>query len=264
MAVRTTAKTTATAGPLLAVEDVKKAFGGLQAVAGCTFAVQSGSITGLIGPNGAGKSTMFHLIGGLLRPDSGAIRFRGERIDGLPPHQVARRGLIRTFQIPRELEAMTVLENVMLAAGNQAGERLWHTWLRAGRVQEQEEAIRQRAREILRFVDLEAREDEYAGNLSVGQKKLLELARALMAEPTLLLLDEPAAGVAPALVKRIGQLLSQLRQQGLTILLIEHNMDLVMNLCDWVVVMSNGVRLVEGNPATVRHHPEVIEAYLGG
>src|SRR3990172_7210222 len=181
-------------GPLLEVQRVVKSFDGVRAVNDCSSQVQAGTVTGLIGPNGAGKTTLFNLITGFLRPTSGRIVFRDERIDGLPPHRIFRRGIVRTFQIPRELKQMTVLENLMLVPSDQAGEKLWNPWFLPFRVAREEREIRDKALDILEFVDLWHLRDEYATNLSSGQKKLLELARTLMADPEMILLDEPGAG----------------------------------------------------------------------
>ena len=252
------------AAPILQVQDLTKAFGGLRAVNHCSFAVQPGTITGLIGPNGAGKTTLFNLITGFLNPDGGAISFQGRRIDGLPPHEIVHRGLLRTFQIPRELKRMTVLENLMVVPPGQTGENVWVSWLLPWRVNRQERAIQRQALEVLDFLRLRPLANEYAGNLSTGQKKLLELARILMAQPTLALLDEPGAGVNPSL---LNLLIDDIRracvERKVTFLLIEHNMNLVMNLCDPVVVVRNGALLTQGTPASVRANPEVMAAYLG-
>lgn len=248
---------------MLAVRQITKEFGGIRAVDGCSFDVERGSITGLIGPNGAGKTTLFNIISGFLRPDSGEVHFDGRRISGLPPHRIASLGLVRTFQIPRALKGMTLLENLMLVPGGQRGERIWNAWLRRGRLIAEEEAVRAKATEVLDFLDLRRLENEYAGNLSVGQKKLLELARGLMADPKMFLLDEPGAGVNPTLMRRIVEYIQELCRRGKTFLLIEHDMDLVMSVCSKVVVMNNGAHLAEGSPQAVRHNPKVLEAYLG-
>lgn len=249
---------------MLSVREVCKEFGGIQAVNACSFEVERGSITGLIGPNGAGKTTLFNIVSGFIRPDSGEIWFDGRRIDGLRAHEVARLGLVRTFQIPRELKGMTVLENLMLVAREQRGERLWHAWFSPRAVLRQEEATRAKAEKVLEFLELKRLAHEFAGNLSVGQKKLLELARGLMAEPKMFLLDEPGAGVNPSLMRRIVEYVQELRRRGTTFLLIEHDLDLVMNVCDKVVVMNQGAHLAEGSPEEVRRLPAVLEAYMGG
>jgi len=250
---------------ILEIRDVVKDFGGIRAVNHCSLNVQKGTITGLIGPNGAGKTTLFNLITGFLKCNRGQILSGGRRIDGLPPHEIFRQGIVRTFQIPRELKRMTVLENLMLVPVNQLGEQLWSSWLLPWRVKRQENNIEKRALEVLRFVNLSHLKDELAGNLSSGQKKLLELARTLMAEPQLVLLDEPGAGVNLTLMK---QLVDDIRracyERGLTFLLIEHDMDLVMNLCDPIIVMCNGENIMEGSPHEVQRDQRVIEAYLGG
>ena len=250
---------------MLTVEGVSKRFGGLWAVRDCSFTVEEGTITGLIGPNGAGKTTLFHLISGFLRPDRGRIAFRGEDITGHAPFRLFRKGLYRTFQIPRVFPEMTVLENLMLVPEGQCGEHLWNPLFRPRRVRAQEEALRERAQEVLEFVGLVHLAGALAGTLSGGQKKLLELARALMAFPKLVLLDEPGAGVNPTLMNRLADRIREMvHQLGVTVLLIEHDMDLVMSLCDPVIVMSEGRVLTQGAPAAVRADPRVIEAYLGG
>src|SRR5690606_7387639 len=249
---------------LLRVTGVTKEFGGIRAVNECSFHIERAQITGLIGPNGAGKTTLFNIISGFIKPDRGEVIFDGTRIDGLPAHRVARLGLVRTFQIPRELKGMTVLENLMLVPRQQTGERTWNNWIRPAQVRRDEEAARAKAIEVLKFLDLLPLQHELAGNLSVGQKKLRELARGLMADPKLFLLDEPGAGVNPSLMRRITGYIEELRRRGTTFLLIEHDMDLVMNICDKVIVMNQGTHLAEGNPEVVRQNPVVVEAYMGG
>lgn len=250
--------------PLLRIENLVKSFDGLRAVAGCSLELRQGTITGLIGPNGAGKTTLFNLITGFLQPSAGRIYFCGERIDGLAAHRIARKGIVRTFQIPHELRSMTVLENLMLVPEGQVGENLWNAWFAPFRVARQERAIRAKALEVLEFVDLWHLRHEYAANLSTGQKKLLELARTLMADPQLILLDEPGAGVNPTLMKRLVELIEQLREQrAITFFVIEHDMDLVSRLCNPVIVMSSGEKLAEGTPEEVTRDERVLEAYLG-
>ncbi|MEE9276896.1 MAG: ABC transporter ATP-binding protein [Dehalococcoidia bacterium] len=249
---------------MLEVSGLLKQFGGNRAVDRASFVVAQGTITGLIGPNGAGKTTCFNCIAGFLRTDGGTVRFNGEDITGMAPHKIFRRGLVRTFQIPQELGSMTVLENLMLVAEHQAGERVWESWFRPWRVARQERAIAERAKEVLELVELAPLTYEYAGNLSGGQRKLLELARALMAQPKMVLLDEPGAGINPTLARRLTEHIRTVQQtQGLTFLLIEHDMDLVARLCDPVIVMTNGSVLMEGPPAAILADAGVQEAYLG-
>ena len=250
---------------MLEVQSVHKSFGGLAAVFDCSLNVQEGSITGLIGPNGAGKTTLFNVITGYYKPDRGKIIFQGEEIAGLAPHQIFQKNVYRTFQITREFAQMTVLENVMLMPDQQTGEKIWNTWLRAGRVRRQEKALKEKALEVLEFVELIDLKDEYAGSLSGGQKKLLELARSMMAEPEMVLLDEPGAGVNPTLMRKLVANIKQLcEEKKITFFLIEHDMDLVMNLCNPVIVMSGGTKLAEGTPEEIRKDERVLEAYLGG
>src|SRR5262249_37457664 len=200
----------------------------------------------LIGPNGAGKTTLFNIIAGVYRPDAGQIRFEGDRIEGLLPHQIFARRIARTFQIARELKHMTVLENLLLVPEQQMGENLWHAWLRSRQVQQQEQALRERAEEVLQRVKLHYLRHEYAGNLSGGQKKLLELARTMMSDATLILLDEPGAGVNPTLMQELVGHIQRLQALGRTFLLIEHDMDLVMEVCNPVIVMKHGRPLMKG------------------
>jgi branched-chain amino acid transport system ATP-binding protein len=257
--------TNGTPPPILVVENVTRSFGGVRAVNDCSLEVADGGITGLIGPNGAGKTTLFNTITGFLKPDSGRITFRGERIDGLTPHAIFHKGLVRTFQIPRELKSMTVIENLMMVPPEQSGESLWVTWLLPWKVAKQENANFARALDVLKFVDLYHLRDEYAANLSGGQKKLLELARTLMCSPKMILLDEPAAGVNRTLMRRLADDIRRVRTElGVTVLLIEHDMDLVTMLCDNLIVMSEGSKLAEGPPEAVKADERVLEAYLGG
>jgi branched-chain amino acid transport system ATP-binding protein len=250
---------------MLEVRSVNKSFGGLMAVYGCSLVVQEGSITGLIGPNGAGKTTLFNVITGYYKPDRGKIFFQGQAIDGLPPHRIFQKQIYRTFQITREFAQMTVLENLMLMPDQQIGEKIWNTLFRPTWVKRQEKAIKDKALEVLEFVELMDLKDEYAGSLSGGQKKLLELARSMMAEPKMVLLDEPGAGVNPTLMRKLVSNIRKLcAEKKITFFLIEHDMDLVMNLCDPVIVMSEGRKLAEGAPEEIRKDERVLEAYLGG
>ena len=250
----------------LQVEGLRKSFGGITAVDDASFQVERGSLTGLIGPNGAGKSTTFNLITGMIEPDAGTVTFDGEDITGLEPHTIANRGLVRTFQIARELQEMTVLENMMLAPKGQRGESLWRSVTPGfrGDMIDQESDLLDRVWEVLDFFDIEHIAEEYAGNLSGGQRKLLELARALLTDPDVLLLDEPFAGVNPSLEKRLLKHIHELREQGYTFLLVEHDMDLIMENCERVIVLHQGRILTEGTPAEIQANEEVIEAYLGG
>jgi branched-chain amino acid transport system ATP-binding protein len=248
---------------MLEVEGLTRSFGGFRAVDGVSFRVPTGSVTGLIGPNGAGKSTVFNLIAGALRPSAGRVRLDGRRLDGLPPPAVLARGLARTFQVPRPFLAMTVLENVMLAGRHQAGERLWRNWLSPGRVAAEERALRDRARGLLDFLELGRLGGQPARVLSGGQRKLLELARVLATEPRVVLLDEPAAGVSPVLLATIVDRVQELNRGGVTFLVVEHDLDLVMRLCRPVLVMAGGRLLAEGDPEAIRADPRVVDAYLG-
>ncbi|MCH7522294.1 MAG: ABC transporter ATP-binding protein [Chloroflexi bacterium] len=250
---------------MLEVESVVKSFDGVRAVNGCSLSVRGRTITGLIGPNGAGKTTLFNLITGFLKPTSGHILFQGERIDGLPPHRIFHRGIVRTFQIPRELKTMTVLENLMLVPPNQVGEQIWNPLLFGFRVSRQERVIYDKALEVLEFVDLVHLRDEYAANLSGGQKKLLELARTLMTDPAMILLDEPGAGVNRVLMRKLVDNIETLcRELGITFFVIEHDMDLITRLCNPVIVMSQGEFLAEGSPEEIKQDERVLDAYLGG
>ena len=249
---------------ILQVNGLVKQFGGNRAVDGATFDVARGSITGLIGPNGAGKTTCFNCIAGVLRPDGGRVTFEGAEITGLPPYRVFDRALTRTFQIPQELGAMSVLENLMLARGDQAGERLWESWLRPGKVATQERALEERAFELLQLVDLDELAHDVASSLSGGQRKLLELARALMGSPRMILLDEPSAGVNPTLARKLAEHIQMIQERlGITFLVIAHDMDVIERLCDTVIAMTSGRVMVEGTPAEVFANVQVQEAYLG-
>jgi len=263
----TTADETAdTDEPLLQVQGLRKSFGGITAVDGVSFDVEAGTMTALIGPNGAGKSTTFDLVTGVERPDAGRVIFDGRDVTGFRPDKVVSHGLVRSFQIARELAGMTVMENVMLAPPDQEGERLLRAVLPGfrGRVNEQESDLRELAWETLEFFEIDHLADEYAGNLSGGQRKLLEMARVLMTDPEMVLLDEPLAGVNPTLEEKLLDRLHELQARGYTFLLVEHDMDVVMNHCDPIVVMHQGQLLVEGDPETVKNDQRILEAYLGG
>ena len=250
--------------PVLAVQDLHREFGGVHAVNGASFTVPPGRITGLIGPNGAGKSTALNIIAGALKPSAGTVSYQGKDVTALPSYRVARRGIIRTFQLSSEFAALTVLENLLVAVPGQRGETLAGA-LRGKRYwRDQELELVARARQLLRRFDMSSKEEEYAGNLSGGQKRLLELMRGLMANPTLLLLDEPMAGVNPSLARRIEQHLADLAGEGLTMLMIEHELAVVERLCDPVVVMAQGRVISQGTMADIRSDQEVLDAYLIG
>ncbi|WFE70536.1 ABC transporter ATP-binding protein [Halomonas sp. M1] len=250
--------------PLIEVQHVNKAFGGLQVINDCSIRVEKGSITGMIGPNGAGKSTLFNLIAGALTPDSGRILLDGEDITALSADQRFHKGLLRTFQIAHEFSQMSALENLMMVPPNQAGERLFNTWFKPGLVRQQEADVRQRALEVIEFVGLHHVRNELAGNLSGGQKKLLELGRTMMIDAKVVLLDEIAAGVNRTL---LGDLMGNIerlnREMGYTFLVIEHDMDMISRLCDPVIVLAQGSVMVEGHIEEIQNNPAVIEAYFG-
>jgi branched-chain amino acid transport system ATP-binding protein len=249
---------------VLEVDGVVRRFGGVRAVDGASFGVDEGSITSLIGPNGAGKSTLFNVVSGFLRAHEGRVLLSGERIDRRPPHAIARAGLVRTFQTPRALTRMTVRENVMLAAPDHPGERLPETVLRPRRWRRREQEARRRADELLELVRLDRHSDALAGTLSGGQRKLLDFARALMARPRLLLLDEPMAAVNPTLRVQLLEHVLELRErEGTTVLLVEHDLEVVMRASDTVVVMNEGRVIASGPPEAVRNDTRVVDAYLG-
>jgi branched-chain amino acid transport system ATP-binding protein len=249
---------------MLTAHAISKSFGGNRAVDDVSFTIGRGTVTGLIGPNGAGKTTLFNCLAGLLPPTSGSLELEGHRIDGLSPDRIFARGLARTFQIPRPFPEMTVLENVLVAPLGQQGERFWANWLTPGRVAAQERVLIAKARHWIDFVGLSPLADQPARVLSGGQRKLLELARVLAAEPRLILLDEPGAGVNPRLLDTIVEKIVALNREGVTFLIIEHNMDLVMSLCRPVMVMAQGRLLTTGTAEEVQGDPRVVEAYLGG
>ena len=251
--------------PCLEVENVSKSFGGVKAVRNCTLSVEAGSITGLIGPNGAGKTTLFNMVAGAFPPDSGSIRLFGGDITGRPAHALFHMGLVRTFQIAHEFSTMSALENLMVVPPGQSGENLRAAWLKPGLVRREEEGIRARAEEVLDFLGLSHVRDEPAGNLSGGQKKLLELGRTMMTDARVVLLDEIAAGVNRTLLKSLTAAIRRLnREKGYTFFVIEHDMDLIAELCDPVIVMAQGSVMRVGRMEDLRNDPEIIEAYFGG
>lgn len=249
--------------PVLSATGLMKSFGGVTAVNDAAITVTPGSITGLIGPNGAGKTTLFNLLSNFIHPDQGRVVFDGEPIQNLQPHEIAQRGMVRTFQVARVLSRLSVLENMLLAAQHQTGENFWNTWFAGGRIAKEEKEARDRAMEILASVGLAEKAQDYAGCLSGGQRKLLEIARALMTRPKLVLLDEPAAGVNPTLINQICDYIHHWNRQGLSFLIIEHNMDVIMSLCDRVYVLAEGSNLAVGTPNEIQTNPQVLEAYLG-
>jgi len=251
-------------GAILEADDVVKHFGGLYAVDGASLEVGEGSITALIGPNGAGKTTFFNVITGFYSADGGEASFKGDAILGRSPHRIAQLGMVRTFQITKALARMTVLDNMMLAAPDQPGEHLIGLMFRPLAARRREREVREQAVELLEVFNLQDLAEEYAGTLSGGQRKLLELARALMARPRMLLLDEPMAGINPSLGRRLLDHMQRLRkEEGVTFLFIEHDMEVVMNHSDRVIVMANGRVIADGTPDEVRGDEKVIDAYLG-
>ena len=249
---------------MIRVDDVHMHFGGIRAVDGTSLTIETGSITGLIGPNGAGKTTLFNCIAGAYTPTSGHIYLDGDDITGLPPHELFKRGLLRTFQIAHEFSTMTVRENLMMVPGWQSGERLWNAWFKWGAVKEEERAVAALADEVIEFLEISHVADELAGNLSGGQKKLLELGRTMMVDAKIVFLDEVGAGVNRTLLKTIGTAIERLnKERGYTFCMIEHDMDFISRLCDPVIVMAEGRVLTEGHPEEVKANEKVIEAYLG-
>lgn len=249
--------------PLLKATGLVKRFGGITAVAGAGIEVPTGSITGLIGPNGAGKTTLFNLLSNSIHPDAGRVVFDDAPIQDLPSHKIAQRGMVRTFQVARVLSRLSVLENMLLATQGQVGEQFWNTWFKGKAIAHQERQEKERALAILESVGLAHKAQDYAGGLSGGQRKLLEMGRALMTQPKLILLDEPAAGVNPTLINQICDRIQTWNREGMTFLIIEHNMDLIMTLCDRVWVLAEGRNLAAGTPEEIQNNDQVLEAYLG-
>ena len=250
---------------MLKVENVHKSFGGILALNGVTLSVGPNSITGLIGPNGSGKSTLFNVISGFYNKDRGEIYFKGKKIEGIEPYRIAMLGVGRTFQISEVPEKMTVLENLLLAPKSQIGEGIFNVFLHPLKIKRENETFLKDAYEILELVQLYDLRNEYAGNLSGGQKKLLSLGRILMSDPILLLLDEPTAGVNPTLIRDLIVAITNLRaEKGQTILLVEHNMKVISEICDRVIVLDFGKKIAEGTPEEIQKNEKVLEAYLSG
>ncbi len=253
------------ATPILRVDKLVKRYGGLTAVDGASFEVRRGSITGLIGPNGAGKTTTFDMIAGAQPPTGGRVSFEGRDITGVPTHELFHLGIVRSFQIPKEYERLTVIENLMVAPPDQPGESVWATWFTPGRVLAREREVMERADTALEFLGLIHLREELAGNLSGGQKKLLELGRAMMTDSKLVLLDEPGAGVNPTLMNKIIEMIQRLNtERGYTFCIVEHDMDLIARLCNPVIVLVEGKVLTEGPMSQVSNDARVIDAYFGG
>ncbi|BAW96791.1 ABC-type branched-chain amino acid transport system, ATPase component [[Synechococcus] sp. NIES-970] len=248
---------------LLQASGLCKSFGGIRAVQNAVIEVPRGQITGLIGPNGAGKTTLFNLLSNFIAPDQGKVIFDGQEVQHLPSHAIAAKGFVRTFQVARVLSRLSVLENMLLAAQGQTGENFLQVWWQQGKIRRQEKANREKAMAILESVGLAEKAQDYAGAMSGGQRKLLEMARALMSDPQLILLDEPAAGVNPTLINQICEHIVRWNQQGISFLIIEHNMDVIMSLCNHVWVLAEGTNLADGTPAEIQSNEQVLEAYLG-
>jgi neutral amino acid transport system ATP-binding protein len=248
--------------PILVIDNVKRSFGGLLAVSVEHLEIQRGTITAMIGPNGAGKTTLFNLVSAFDEPTSGQWQLNGRELRGMQPYQIARSGMVRTFQLTKSLAKMSLLENMMLAAPNQAGESFLNALI-PGRWRAQEREIQAKAEELLSRFNLLHMRDEYAATLSGGQRKLLEMARSLMTDPEIILLDEPMAGVNPALVQSLLGHIEALRDDGMTVIFIEHDMDVIMGISDWIAVLAEGQVIAEGTPAQVGQNAAVIDAYLG-
>ncbi|MFN2305493.1 MAG: ABC transporter ATP-binding protein [Paracoccaceae bacterium] len=251
-------------GAIIEVDSLVKQFGGFRAVDGATLQIEDRAITGLIGPNGAGKTTLFNVIAGVLAPTSGTVRMGGEDITGLPPHELFHKGLLRTFQIAHEFSSMSCRENLMMVPGAQSGESLWNTWFGRKRIAEEERALRAKADEVLEFLTVEHLADHKAGQISGGQKKLLELGRTMMVDARIVFLDEVGAGVNRTLLNTIGDAIIRLnKERGYTFVVIEHDMDFIDRLADHVICMAEGKVLAEGSLAEIKANEQVIEAYLG-
>lgn len=251
-------------GKMISIRNLHKKFGGIHAVNDASFDIEAGSITGLIGPNGAGKTTLFNIIAGVYSPDSGSVFLGDDDITGLQPHQLFEKGLLRTFQIAHEFSSLTVKDNLMMVPPQQHGEKLMDAWLRPQKIKAQEAEIARRADEVISFLQLDHVRDEYAGNLSGGQKKLLELGRTMMVDAKIVFLDEVGAGVNRTLLNTIGDAILRLnKEQGYTFCMIEHDMEFISRMCDPVVVMAEGGVLAQGTAEQIRSNEEVIEAYLG-
>ncbi|ABD55081.1 ABC transporter ATP-binding protein [Jannaschia sp. CCS1] len=249
---------------MIEVHDLHKHFGGFHAVDGASLRIETGSITGLIGPNGAGKTTLFNVIAGVLPPTSGKVVMDGEDITGLPPHQLFGKGLLRTFQIAHEFSSMTCRENLMMVPEGQSGETLWNTWFGRKRIADEERALKAKADEVLEFLTVEHLADQPAGQISGGQKKLLELGRTMMVDAKIVFLDEVGAGVNRTLLNTIGDAIIRLnKERGYTFCVIEHDMDFIGRLCDPVICMAEGHVLAEGTLDQIKANDAVIEAYLG-
>ena len=249
---------------ILQVSSLSKYFGGLAAVSNCNLNIKKGSITGIIGPNGSGKTTLFNLISGNLKPNQGKVMFNNDDITGTPPYELFSKGILRTFQIAHEFTNLTVLENLMMVPGNQSGEKLINVFLNSKEIKKQEEEIKSKALNVTEFLNLKHLANEAAGNLSGGQKKLLELGRTMMVEARLVLLDEVGAGVNRTLLKDLGTAILRLnKERGYTFCMIEHDMDFISRMCDPVIVMSEGSVLFEGTSQEIKKNDKVIDSYLG-
>jgi branched-chain amino acid transport system ATP-binding protein len=249
---------------MIKVQNLHRHFGGFHAVDGSSLEIAEGSITGLVGPNGAGKTTLFNVIAGVLPPTSGTVTMGGENITGMPPHALFHKGLLRTFQIAHEFGSMSVRENLMMVPGRQSGEILWNTWFGRKRIANEERALLAKADGVLEFLTIDHLRDEKAGNLSGGQKKLLELGRTMMVDARIVFLDEVGAGVNRTLLNTIGDAILRLnRERGYTFCMIEHDMEFIGRLCDPVIVMAEGKVLAQGTINEIKANDQVIEAYLG-